>query len=388
MSKVSFRTILAVCLTSLIYTNAKALDSDYVITTGANEIKIMSYNAENLFDAVHDAGKQDFEYLPKAHPQKKNCRPRGGLKTFASSEKPPARNPCVDTDWTDAKVVMKLAQLRKVLDAAGTRPDILTLCEVENKRVVTRLAKELGYDGFYMTTSPDVRGIDSAILYRTAKLQPLSFKEKEIVRPFSLTRNISVGHFRIKGTVGASGILAIYPNHWPSQANPTKSRLIVAEQLKTFVEDNKSNYRGQNYYVVLTGDYNTIAADSPSPLDDVLMTSPENLLDAKQLSNASRNPAKNRMPQGTYYYGVKRQWNELDHIYVGSNLFDKQGLEIDPTTFRIHAPSFITKKNDANEDVPYRYNHHTTNPEFLGYSDHFALTVNLKVTKAKTKLTN
>lgn len=385
MSKVTVRTILSVCLTSLIYINAHALDSDYVITTGANEIKIMSYNAENLFDAEHDAGKHDWEFLPKSSPEKKNCPQTGHFTSAASNEKPPAYNPCLTTDWTDAKVEMKLAQIKKVVDAAGSLPDILTLCEVENQKVITRLAKELGYDGFYMTTSPDVRGIDLAILYKTAKLQPLGFKEKEIDHAFSLTRNLSVGHFRIKGSVGADGILAIYPNHWPSQMNPTKARLIVAEQQKAFVEENKDLYRGENYYIVLTGDFNTTLEDSPNPLADVLMTSPENLLDSRLLSNASRNPAKSRMPQGTYYYGAKKQWNELDHIYVGSNLNDKQGLEIDPTSFRVHAPSFITKKNDAGDDVPFRYNHNTMNPAFLGYSDHFALTVKLKAVKAKSK---
>lgn len=383
MLKVSIQTVLSLCLSTFCITSY-ALDSDYVLPTAANEIKIMSYNAENLFDSFHDAGKEDWEYLPKEHSLKKNCPGARAVFTAtkdATSEKPPRRNICLETDWTAAKVDMKINQIKKVIDAAGDRPDILTLCEVENKRVVGKLAKALGYDGFYMTSSPDVRGIDLAILYKRDKLTPLNFEERELKNPISLTRNLSVAHFRIKKSVGADGILAVYPNHWPSQANISRARLIAAEQLNSFVDEKKGEHLGENYYVVLTGDYNTISEESPNPLTDVLMTSQENLLDSHALSNLSANPAKARMPRGTYYYAAKKQWNELDHIFVGANLNDKQGLEVDPTSFRIHAPSFATKKNEAGEDTPFRYNHLTTNPAWLGYSDHFALTVKLKAVK-------
>ena len=38
------------------------------------DFTIMTYNVENLFDAVHDEGQNDWEYLPKEHPLKReNC---------------------------------------------------------------------------------------------------------------------------------------------------------------------------------------------------------------------------------------------------------------------------------------------------------------------------
>jgi hypothetical protein len=33
----------------------KATDAEYIVPVAANEIKIMNYNVENLFDADHDA---------------------------------------------------------------------------------------------------------------------------------------------------------------------------------------------------------------------------------------------------------------------------------------------------------------------------------------------
>ena len=39
-------------------------------SVSAKTISVMSYNVENLFDTVHDQGKEDYTYLPLSLKQK------------------------------------------------------------------------------------------------------------------------------------------------------------------------------------------------------------------------------------------------------------------------------------------------------------------------------
>ncbi|MEK6555520.1 MAG: endonuclease/exonuclease/phosphatase family protein [Bdellovibrionota bacterium] len=366
----SFAFIKGFLLISLLGSFAIAQDAGYKVATGANEIKVMSYNAENLFDNDHDAGKNDYEFLPKAHPEKGVCE---------KDKNPTRKKYCLDTDWTADKLKIKVAQMKKAILASGSLPDVLGLTEVENAAVTKMLATALGYDGFYITNGPDARGIDNVILYKTTKLAPAGFKEQELKNPMFPTRNLSVAHFRIKKSFGHNAILAVYPNHWPSQASPAKSRLIAAEQMLQFLDANERSFKGETYYAVVMGDFNTITTDSPNPINDVVLSPKTGLIDVKPLSDISANPMNGKMPPASYYYGARNDWNELDRIFISENLNDNTGLEVDPTSFRIHAPTFLTKKNDSGMAIPYRYNHRADNPAWAGFSDHFALVVKLKL---------
>lgn len=364
-------TGLCIVASSTVFAQAANLrgDADYVISVSKNEIKIMNYNVENLFDAEHDAGKKDYEFLPKNAPEKAECQKETDYNR---------RRYCFNTDWTEAKIEKKLNQIKKVIDAQGPIPDILTLEEVENPKIVGRLAKLLGFDDFRMTNSPDVRGIDNAILFRTEKLTLIDYKEYELKNPIALTRNLSVAHFKLSKELGG-GVLAVYPNHWPSQGTKTtRARLIPAEQLVKIIGDNARKYKGQSYYIVVTGDFNTLAHEKPNPVDEVLISKKTGLLDVATLSRNAGNPMHKRMPPASYYYGADNTWNEFDRIIISSNLYDNVGLDVDVNTYRVHAPSFLCKKNDAGEDIPFRFNHNAKNAAWLGFSDHFGVLVKLK----------
>jgi hypothetical protein len=344
-------------------------DADYVVPVSANEIKIMNYNVENLFDAEHDDNKNDFEFLPKNNADKQ----AGCAKEHDQNR----RKYCFSTDWTNPKILVKFEQIKKAIEGQGALPDVLTLEEVENPNVIGKLAKYLGYDAFNMTNSPDVRGIDVATLYKTDKLTLIDFKEYELKNPIALTRNLSVSHFRLSKSLGG-GVLAVYPNHWPSQGTKTtKARLIPAEQLGKLISTNETKYKGEDYYVVVTGDFNTLAHESPNPVDEVLISAKTGLLDVATLSRAAGNPMHKKMPQATYYYGADNSWNEFDRLIISGNLNDDSGLDVDANSYRVNAPSFLCKKNDAGEAIPFRFNHNTTNPAFVGFADHFGVVVKL-----------
>lgn len=398
---VSFLKIQFVVLFFALTGHSQLRDEELIIPVAENEIKIMAYNLHNLFDAEHDEGKRDFEFLPITHPMKARCFDDYSRSFSLSSLAPeflsfsdnavrlfydgdrltpnPRMNFCAETNWTDEKIEIKIRQKVRVIDAQGDLPDILVLSEVENEGVVGRLARALGYPEFYMTESPDRRGIELAVLYRTEKLTPIEFRERELKKALYPTRNISVAHFRLSPELGG-GVLAVFPNHWPSQGNPVEARLIAARAVRRLVNDSRRRYQDEpNYHIVVTGDFNTIDSDSPHPIETVLLD-PRwrySLLDVRRLAEITKSPVRNRLSPGTFYYATNNQWNELDKIFVDESLFNGEGLVVDPHSYRIHTPSFATREHNRGGIIPYRYNHRADNPNWVGYSDHFAVLVKL-----------
>jgi Endonuclease/Exonuclease/phosphatase family len=346
-----------------------ASDSDYVLPVANNELKVMSYNVQNLFDTSHDSGKEDYEFLPADHPEKSGCDDQPAKRAKA----------CRELDWTEQKLSMKYNQIKKVLESQGDMPDVLVLVEVENPSVVGTLASILGYDGFRMTESPDQRGIDCAILYLKNKLTPIEYYQQPVTDALYPTRNLSVMTFRLSSSLGG-GVFAVLPNHWPSQGNPTKARLVVAAAERALVDDLRRKYSNQELNYIITGDFNTIDSDSPHPIDTILLDKSWGaaLVDVRAYSKKKRNPMIAKMPQATYYYGVENNWNEFDRFFVNPELTDGEGLDVDAMSYRIHAPGFLSKENADGEKIPFRYNHNSASSRYIGYSDHFGIVVKLK----------
>ena len=109
-------------------------------------LTFMELNCENLFDTRHDSLKNDLEFLPE-----------GSYK------------------WTPYRYWAKLNHLgQEIVAQSNPIPDFVAMCEVENDSVMFDLTKRsllrnAGYE-YVMTSSPDERGIDVALLY-----QPASF---------------------------------------------------------------------------------------------------------------------------------------------------------------------------------------------------------------------
>ena len=156
------------------------------------------YNLENLFDTQHDAGKNDYEYLPD-----------GANK------------------WNDLKYQHKLRNMSKVLYEMGTDmlPQmgcvIIGVSEVENAHCLTDLCnqpkmKERNFQ-FVHVEGPDKRGVDCALLYnprfftvRNVKLVPYVYeREKDKDKA---TR----GFLTVSGTLAGEHV-AVIVCHWPSR---------------------------------------------------------------------------------------------------------------------------------------------------------------------------
>lgn len=346
------------------------------VNAQAKSVQIMSYNVENLFDAKHDEGKNDWSFLPKDAPGKKEA--------CAKEKSKYRRQECYDADWTDEKVEMKLSQIVDIVtkERVGL-PDFLGLVEVENSEVVGRLGKKLGYENLEITTSPDFRGVDVALLYKTSPDIKMISRAEHLVPVDYPSRNILEVEFSVGGYP-----LTIFVNHWPSLANPDSWRVKAAEVLANRTKEILA--KNPNMSIIAMGDFNTADENNPHPFKTVLFK--DNLFsDLVEVYKADKNisdEAKKKLPLGTYYYPPKDQWNMLDHIFYTSALHDGKDLEINVSSFEIYLPKFAlkeVKKGMGSEDekdqrvfmVPNRFDTSAKTKEKMGFSDHFSVLVKL-----------
>lgn len=347
----------------------------------AKSLQVMSYNVENLFDAVHDSEngkeKKDWTFLPKNSPGKKEA--------CLNERNKHHRKECLDSDWTDAKLEMKLSQIKDVVTQKQTTlPDFLGLVEVENLNVASKLAKVLGYENIEMSTSPDERGIDVVLMYKNAKDIKKISRMEHVVPVDYATRNILEVEFLIDNKFP----LTIFVNHWPSLANPDSWRVKAAEILSLRTQEILKKNPQMN--ILSMGDFNTIDDNSPHPFKTVLYK--DNLYadvqEAFKSNVAIDEKLKKAMAPGTYYFSPKDQWNWLDHIFINKNLMDGKDLEISLKSFEVYSPSFLTfdlkkkfyegdEKNMKIVVVPKRFEPDATTKETIGFSDHFPILVKL-----------
>lgn len=348
-------------------------------TTSARTMQVMSYNVENLFDAKHDVEngveKKDWTFLPKNTP---------GKKEACAKESKSRKKECLETDWTAEKVELRLSQIKDVVTQNNTTlPDFVGLIEIENTEVAGKLAKTLGYDHFEMTTSPDERGVDVVLMYKTAKDIKKISRAEHVVPVDYATRNILEVEFLIDDRFP----LTIFVNHWPSLANPDSWRVKAATVLYNRTQEILK--KNPNMHFIALGDFNTIDENDPHPFRTVLFK--EHLYtDLVWAFNQDKqiDEKLKKAKRGSYYFPPKDQWNWLDRIFVNNNLMDGKDLEVDVKSFDTYAPSFMTHeiKNKVYKGdeldikvivVPKRFEAEATTKADIGFSDHFPLMANL-----------
>ena len=165
-------------------------------------LTFMELNCENLFDTRHDSLKNDQEFLPD-----------GSYK------------------WTPYRYWAKLNHLgQEIVAQSDPVPDFVAMCEVENDSVMFDLTKRsllrnAGYE-YVMTSSPDERGIDVALLYQPASFALLhshSIRIKPLpdTRP---TRDILYA----SGLVITGDTLHIFVVHAPSRREVSRFPVHIA----------------------------------------------------------------------------------------------------------------------------------------------------------------
>lgn len=245
-------------------------------------LTLVELNCENLFDCRDDEGKDDAEFLP------------GGARR-----------------WSRSRYWRKLNNIgQELLSCSEGLPDIVALVEVENDTVLhdlTRrsLLRNAGYS-YLMTESPDVRGLDVALLWQPSAFRPLCFDTiaVPVVRDMRPTRDV----LYVMGETLAGDTLHVFVVHAPSRYGGEKATRPFRRQVAGVLHPMLASLKEEN--VILVGDFNDYA-DSPS-------------LRAYYgcgLVNATAGATGLNGARGSYRYAG--EWRSIDHVLLSPSLSSK-----------------------------------------------------------------
>jgi predicted extracellular nuclease len=316
-------------------------------------VRTMFYNVENLFDTFNDTLKDDEEFLPEGSRR-----------------------------WNKFRYKEKINSLYKVITAAGgwTPPDIIGMCEVENRKVLDDL-----FNGTYLSyynygiiheESPDLRGIDVAFIYRKDVVSVIDHrswipatKEGESFR----TRSVLFAKCRIYDDT-----ICFIINHWPSRRGGVLAgenmRMAIAAMVRS-AADSLAGLTAGRSKIIIMGDFNCTPDDSAIRI----LTGPSESgkINEPFLANLAL-PDRSSIP-GTYRF--QGTWELLDQMIVSTWLLKSAyGLYTEKKLFRIFKDGFLLKSDGSYPGVSpfptyrgYKYQG--------GYSDHLPVLLDLLVHK-------
>ena len=327
------------------------------ITNGATEVSVMTFNVANLFDTKHDAGKDDWAFLPKAEKDQAVQAECAKIAVF------PWRMECLNLDWSENVLEMKLHNVADAILSvnSGRGADILILQEVENIGVLNRLndsyLQRAGYKTVILIEGNDDRGIDQAILSRLP-LQgtaintwiPLGDNAKSRKLP-SRTR----GLLQATLTLPDQTPLEVFAVHFPSGDTHN-----LRVQAIAFLNKKKAELPKDRLSIV-GGDFNV------NSLEDSTNDVYGSLLAPWMITH--KIGCKGCL--GTEYYKTKREWSFLDAIGFSEdlNLAKNTGWYVDTASIQIPTYSPLQTTPDG---FPNKFANGS------GCSDHFPMFAILK----------
>ena len=166
------------------------------------------------------------------------------------------------SDWTADILNKKIQNLSWVISQMNSNkgPDILGVCEIENKYVLELLIQNLTLPernyGIIHSDSPDNRGIDVAFIYdkQKYKFNDKEFFEHPIVKRYATREIIQATLTTMQGNE-----IVLVGNHWPSRSSGQYEsepfRIIAGETLSYFIERIQA-IKGDDAAIVVMGDFN------------------------------------------------------------------------------------------------------------------------------------
>lgn len=307
------------------------------------------YNLENLFDTIHDYGKNDYEYLPDG-----------------------------TNKWGTLKYTNKLKNMATVLNEMAT--DVIPVgmaavgvSEVENSRVLEDLVNHeilapRGWD-FVHIEGPDKRGVDCALLYNPQLFKPVNSKLAPYTTEDNDTTYKTRGFLIVSGEMGGE-LVHIIVNHWPSRYASSPAR----ERAGVLVRDLKDSLLAEmpDSRVIIMGDMN----DDPD--DKSLKSCLGALRNKDDVENATDlyNPwwdILRRRGHGTLKYRGK--WNLFDQVILSGNLVNN-----DRSTLELYKTEIFSRNYLFQQEGRYKGNTlrtHAGGVWLNGYSDHLPVIVYL-----------
>lgn len=312
--------------------------------------RVMFYNVENLFDPFEDSITNDEEFTPQ------------GVRY-----------------WTWNRMTEKVNNIYKVITAVGEwdPPTLVGFCEIENRFVIERIIKHTpiaryGYKIVHKD-SPDLRGIDVALIYRPDqfKLEEEHFFKVSLPNnPDRTTRDVLYA----RGIIGNLDTLHIFVNHWPSKYGGALAsepgRIAAGELVRHKVDSIQIFY--PNARIIVMGDFND-TADS-KPLAEGLRALPPNAPFKPQELYNLHLPYVERGEGTLKFQGA---WEVIDMMIVSEGLLSKHhGVYTTPQGGKIFKADFLLEKDERFVGVmPFRtyigFKYHG------GYSDHLPIYMDL-----------
>lgn len=316
------------------------------VISNPQELSIMFYNVENLFDIEDDPNTADEEFTPT------------GKKA-----------------WTADRYEHKLNQLGKVISSADAEmPDMLGLCEVENRKVVEDLIATEVFSGsnfeILHKDSPDGRGIDVAMVYNADKISLSEVGYIKSTLPVGDRPNTRLV-LHAKGSFQGEE-LHVFVNHWPSRHGGEKTsepnRLTVAYNVKQEIKSILTDNPEAN--ILMMGDFN----DHPNN------RSLANVISAgKDTNSVMVNLMWEKHKNGEGSYNYKGNWGALDQFIVSPGLMNDAGLEVEEASVKFVRKEWMMYINKEGMAFPNRT---YGGPNYYGgFSDH--LPIHMKITLAQ-----
>ena len=325
----------------------------------ATNLKIASYNVENLFDMTHN-GHEYKEYIPNKH------------------------------NWTDKNFKKKLLNVSEVI--CELNADIIGLQEIENKNILKLLQKSLKKIGCYYKYLAITHKKNSAIQVAILSRFPIDSSKEIVVKRALAYRNILEVKYIFNGTP-----LYVYVNHWTSKRSKESRRMVSARALKKRLHSLPKN----SEYILLgdfNSDYDEYLHIEKKHNDTNGKTGINHIL--KSINNKDKFIRKSNFTEGSFehynlwldlpnykrwshnFYGKKQA---LDAMLLPSTLFDGKGIEYVENSFKVFKRDYLFHK----KGYIFRWEYKKKRHNGQGYSDHLPIVATFSTTQKfkKDKMT-
>ena len=309
----------------------------------ATNLKIASYNVENLFDMSYN-GHEYKEYIPHNH------------------------------GWNQKNFSKKLLNISEVI--CEINADIIGLQEVENQNVLDKLQKTLRKVGCIYKYSAISHKKYSAIQVALLSKFPIKSKKEIIVNRALGYRNILEVKYIFNGTP-----LYIYVNHWTSKHSKESRRMRSARALKKRL----LSLPKESEYILLgdfNSDYNEYQHMEKKHNDTFGKTGINHVLNTINSEEHFIRPSFFKKKSFEHYnlwleLANYRRWSHnfygnkqgLDAMLLPSTLFDGKGIDYIANSFYVLKKDYLFHKKGYIFRWEYKHKHH----QGRGYSDHLPI---------------
>ena len=283
--------------------------------------------------------------------------------------------------WDETVLSKKVDQLATIVNRMNEEkgPDLLGVCEVENRRVLDRLKEKIdsvrrrNYDVIHADTQ-DERGIDVAFLYDKARFEVEADKVffHTIVKRVA-TREIVQVNFKSKAT---GNRLVLVGNHWPSrmggQLESEPFRLIAGET-PAYFNQRIQEVHGRDASIIVMGDFND------EPFNRSIIGHALGTPDKDKVIQAKTAPRLYNLmwsfavkARGTFYFDG---FNLLDQIMVSKGMLNSQGV----FSIDLNSPQILEFEELKKNGKPRKFGRpsDTEGVDRQGYSDHYPIAVKI-----------